>query len=757
MFKYFLKFQSCQQTGSISLNKLIQGQKLLHINLAHFSNSNSKFRQTKIIDEDEDEIVELNKRILENSHGHSSKKHSSQVSQTHQSSSSLNKSSFKLDILKDVKNYYDSKKQKSNDNDDIQAGAVIKKQLKKLSLAEQATIRKDEDVTKFKIKLHSERDTDTILDSVFKHGTNKKFFDKLDLVYEKVTNEEIDNWELLGKSKNLYEENLDNDKDLSELEEELNKMDSESYYMNLLSSKEDKQEKKVKTIEEYLGIENLKSPVLNSVNKSNLNLAINKSKISGSTGTSVFQEQNKSNQYLKSTENFKYGNISPQIEVERKEKNFQDRYSEINQGKENFNTNQFLNQVERSDSKNILNHESSKLDKLKNVKSRIQKKSTYKQIMTPLEQQLNLSLFNPASLNPDFSKIPSIPNIFPFKKTEQGTCQEFATPSSNQEIKNLIPTSPLKNEKKIQSKTPASQNPLTMTKLNVDFFKRFKMGNYKESFTQQSFLNQKYNNHAQLFDFFWENILEQKEGLIKKSGEKYYRKQKRDNAPQYLLENYKIKTFGDKFSIKLFKATLFEFDRSRIEMITSRIVNSKQNVINIVYNSKKGLLDKSGQGVFIIFAGENQVGTILVNIGVVQNISVMNYFTSFIGLVLAEIIQMTCQNTGSKNLLHFNLVMAKKFDVEAKLNTESKNRTIKILNYLIDAKLGKFKQNQALNFDEIFDEDGKMKKSSSVSNITNLKLPNLKFHNYSTVLKKFFNQYFNSTANLEAGNLCYKI
>ena len=49
MFKYFLKFQSCQQTGSISLNKLIQGQKLLHINLANFSNSNSnsKFRQTK--------------------------------------------------------------------------------------------------------------------------------------------------------------------------------------------------------------------------------------------------------------------------------------------------------------------------------------------------------------------------------------------------------------------------------------------------------------------------------------------------------------------------------------------------------------------------------------------------------------------------------------------------------------------------------------------------------------------------------------
>ena len=39
-----------------------------------------------------------------------------------------------------------------------------------------------------------------------------------------------------------------------------------------------------------------------------------------------------------------------------------------------------------------------------------------------------------------------------------------------QEIKNLIPSSPLKIEKKIQSKTPASQNPLTMTKLNVDFF-----------------------------------------------------------------------------------------------------------------------------------------------------------------------------------------------------------------------------------------------------------------------------------------------
>jgi hypothetical protein len=742
MFKYFFKYQG-QQSVNFTFNKFLQSQKLIKINLASYS----KLEQTRILDEEEDEVAELNKRILDNAQSHSSKKQSTQNSQP---ASSLSKSSFKLDILKDVKNYYDSKKPKVVENEDIQAEAVIKKKLKKLSQAEQVTIRKDEDVSKFNIKLHNERDTDSILDSVFKHGTNKKFYDKLDLIYDKVTNEEIDNWEKIGKSTNLYEENLDNDKDLSDLEEELNKIDSESYYMNLLGSKEDKQEKKVKTIEEYLGIEHIKLSTLSSEKKTNS--AQNKSKKS----TPELEEQKKTYQYVKPAEklNINFGRQN-EIEIKTTNNNQNNFSQQQNQQIQNY---QFLNPTQGSNTLNLNNTqpEISKTNKLQTVLSSAQLKSTYKQIMTPLEQQLNLSIFNPASLNPDLSKIPSIPNIYPLKKTEQDKSQHLSPSKIENISKNKNQLATLKDDKKIQSKSPLSQSPIR-TKLTVDFFRRLKMGNYKESFIQQTFLNQKYDNQAQLFDYFWDNILEEKEYLNKKTQEKYFKRQRRNNAPQHLLENYKIKTFGDKFSIKLFKATLFEFDRSRLEMITSRIVNSKESVITIVFNSKRGLTDRTGQGVFVIFAGENQVGTILVNIGVVQNILVMNYFTSFMGLVLAELIQMTCQNTGSKNLLHFNLVMAKKFDVEAKLHTESKNRTVQILNYLIDAKLGKFKQNQGINFDEIFDDEGKIKKSSSASNVTNFKLPNLKFHNYSTVLKKYFTQYFNATANLETGNLCYKI
>ncbi len=352
-------------------------------------------------------------------------------------------------------------------------------------------------------------------------------------------------------------------------------------------------------------------------------------------------------------------------------------------------------------------------------------------------------------LNPNQNEVPPVPNLVPVTQSVGAV----RTTIKKQKLKsnNVSASAALKNKQIAEM----NGKPALKFKMNLDFFKRLKMTNFKESFVQQTFLNQKFDNLSQIFDHFWDNMHESKEMLNKQTQKPYYKKVKFDNVGQHLLNNYKIKTFGDKFSIKLFKTSLFEFDRSRFELITSRIVSSNENIITIIYNSKKGLTDKEGESVFIIFAGETQVGTILINTGVVQNLQVINYFSSFFSLVLVELIQMCTQNSGSQNLLHFNLVIAKKFDVEAKLNTEFKNKTINILNNLIDAKLSKFKVNQKPDFDEIFDEDGKIKKSSTAINVA--RIPNLKFFNYSNVLKKQFTQYFKATGNLENGNLCYKI
>jgi len=173
------------------LLKVISSGPFINTNYKLFSFANN------VIVEDEDEVESLNKSIRNMS----------------QKTHTLNKSSFKLDIIKDVKNYFKNKNSVKEENKDI------RKNLNKLSAAERVTIGKDEDLDNLNIRLHSEMESDSILDAVFNKGTNSEFIKKLDKVYEVVKNEELKTWERLGKSKNLYAEEIE-DKDITDLEDD---------------------------------------------------------------------------------------------------------------------------------------------------------------------------------------------------------------------------------------------------------------------------------------------------------------------------------------------------------------------------------------------------------------------------------------------------------------------------------------------------------------------------------------------------------
>jgi hypothetical protein len=592
MFKNLLHKHLNKTKYLISCNvHKIQSQKI--VRKSNFSNS-----------ENISEVEELNKLIKKSS--------------IKQINSGL--SNFSLDVLKDVKGFYGIKNNKPNEED-----VVLRKNLKKLSNAERVTIGKDDDISKYNIMIHPQEETDYILDAVFKNGTNEQFFKKLDKIYKAVENEDYNKQNYLSNIGDIEFEN----KDLSDIEEEIEKTNADSLFLNEIDKKTPK---KVKTIEEFINTAS-KVPVITkeSVNKS---IEVNKSIISNKK--EIVQEFN----------------IKPYQIGEIKIESFD-----------------FI------DSK---------------------------------------------SLNPGVNDVPRISNFINIENP----------------IEEYNKTAIIKTSK---------------TNSSAGIFKSLKTSPMRESFIQHVFLNKNFSNFHLILSKVNETLFYLKEFLNIKTKQTYFKKSKIENVQASLISNYEIKTLGDKFLIKLHKVNLFEFDRRRMEIICQKILHGNSYDISIVYNAQK-IKSKEGLGAFIIFVGEYHIGTITLNLGLVNNINEINFFSSLFSLILVELIQIGCEN--SKRLMNFNLIFAKTFNIEQKIALNSKNVIIEILSNLIDGKINKFNtKSWSNNFEEAFDDEGKVKNNY----LPVSKLPNLKILNHPSLMKTHFRDYFSSAAKLEPGSICFKL
>lgn len=529
-------------------------------------------------------------------------------------------SNFSLDVLKDVKGFYGIKNNKPHEED-----IVIKKNLKKLSNAERVTIGKDDDISRYNIMIHPQEETDSILDAVFKKGTNEQFFKKLDKIYKAVENEDFKKVNYLSNIGDIEYEN----KDLSDIEEEIEKENIDSLFINEI---EKKSPKKVKTIEEFIST-SYKEPVIKQ-ESTNKNLEIKKS-------TPIVKKDNN-----------QANNIIPYQIGEYKIENF---------------------------------------------------------------DFIDANSLNPGT-NDSISK----------------SINKFIDVTNSVEEVN-------------------SNNKVSKNKASTGLFKSLKTSPMRESFIQQVFLNKNYSNFSSIFSKVYENLFYMKEIINYKTKQISNKKSKIENVQSSLISNYEIKTFGDKFLVKLHKINLFEFDRRRMEIICQKIVHGKSNDISIIYNSQK-IKTKEGLGAFIIFVGEYHIGTITLNLGLVKNINEINFFSSLFSLILVELIQISCEN--SKRLMNFNLIFAKAFNLEQKIALNSKNTTIEILSNLIEGKLNKFNtKSWSNNFEEAFDDEGKVKNNYNPIS----KLPNVKILNNPNLMKKYFRDYLSSAAKLEHGSICFKL
>jgi hypothetical protein len=98
---------------------------------------------------------------------------------------------------------------------------------KAVSQKERVALKNEENPEKFKIAPLPQHNVDQLLDEIFSNKTNKDFISNLDQVQNYLESEEINVYENLAKEKNIYQhiEELDllDDKDLSEIEEEIRK------------------------------------------------------------------------------------------------------------------------------------------------------------------------------------------------------------------------------------------------------------------------------------------------------------------------------------------------------------------------------------------------------------------------------------------------------------------------------------------------------------------------------------------------------
>lgn len=139
----------------------------------------------------------------------------------------------------------------------------------------------------------------------------------------------------------------------------------------------------------------------------------------------------------------------------------------------------------------------------------------------------------------------------------------------------------------------------------------------------------------------------------------------------------------------------------------------------------------------MIYADNEHVGSITYSTGPIANMLCVDVFNIFTNVVLIELIQTYC----TEKLYYFNIVFAKKFEFENKLNVNSKSFMVSVLTSWIDARLNKLKlvQNQT--------GDGKIYNS----------LPYLKMYYYSKYRTKYFNNSFKLAQNLNAGDAIFTV
>jgi hypothetical protein len=239
--------------------------------------------------------------------------------------------------------------------------------------------------------------------------------------------------------------------------------------------------------------------------------------------------------------------------------------------------------------------------------------------------------------------------------------------------------------------------------------------------------------------------------LIKydKSKKEMKRLNPKKNFSQFLLDNYHIKSSPSSIFIKILKQTIITFDKKSINCITAKIKQLNPDVISIVYNTKRIANTKQNFAVFVIFADEVNLGNFILNCGVMNSAQSVDLFVSFISMILIENIQLAC----NEKILHFNYIFAKKFNLEFKLSSSNnKNIMNYVLSNLMDAKFHKLQKTLSpAQDDEIFKEDGTLKKNK------NYQIPNLKFFSMPKFFTKYFKLFFYIAAQLEPGQICYKI
>jgi len=227
------------------------------------------------------------------------------------------------------------------------------------------------------------------------------------------------------------------------------------------------------------------------------------------------------------------------------------------------------------------------------------------------------------------------------------------------------------------------------------------------------------------------------------------------------LDNFKIHYLYDRIQVRLFKITLLELNRKQLEKMCSKITDYiKNNVgnyedtennnngvkkVTLVYNSRN--TKHQSLGSISVFYNNVNLCNIVYNPPVDTVKSQLEWYNCFLCFILTEIIQNFCNE-----IIYFNLISVKSFDLISKLNIKSKDEFQFIIAQVINAHLAKFHQ-QAL----ITESEGVVVKRRSKKKNMEFRVPTLKVFDKYKNYAGLFNHFFELGKQLEENKILIRI